>query len=59
MCYLADKQIFDKILYNPDHVYTITFHPFQPFLRITLSDCELMTGNTQIVPDRVLWTIIL
>ena len=43
---------------NPDHVYTVTFNPLQLFLRITLSDSELMIGNSQIVPH-ALWTIIL
>jgi len=44
--------MFDKILYNPDRVLHshLGFHPLQMFLRITLSDRELMIGNSQIVP---------
>ena len=38
--------------------YAVTFHPLQPFLRITLSGHELMIAKSQIVPY-ALWTIIL
>ena len=38
--------------------YTVTFHPLQPFVRITLSDRQLMIGNSQVI-SHALWTIIL
>ena len=34
--------------------YTVTFHPLQPFLRISLSDPELMAGNSQISSSRLM-----